>query len=116
MLKIRLTRTGKKNQPLYRIVVIEHWRKPKGKYIEMLGAYNPRNKAISLKKERILYWLEHGAQTSPTLHNLLVDHKIIKKPKRKATTNRKKKKEEARQAVDKKSEADKIETKVGSKD
>jgi len=107
---------GKKNQPHYRIVVIEHWRKPKGKYIEMLGSYNPRHKAISLGKERILYWLEHGAQTSPTVHNLLVDHKIIKKPKRKATTNSKKKKEEAKQAVDKKSEADKIRTKVEPKD
>lgn len=108
MLKIRLTRIGKKNQPHYRIVVIEHWRKPKGKYVEMLGVYNPRNKTISLKKERILYWLGHGAQCSPTVHNLLVSHKIIKGPKRKATTNRK--------AVDKKNEADRIETKVGFKD
>lgn len=109
MLKIRLTRTGKKNQPHYRIVVIEHWRKPKGRYIEMLGHYNPRTKKISLKKERILYWLGVGAQTSPTAHNLLVDNKIIKSPKRKASTIKKK-------SIDKEKKQDKIETKVESKD
>jgi len=101
MLKIRLTRTGKKNQPHYRVVVIEHWRKPKGKYIEMLGAYNPRNKAISLKNERILYWLGIGAKCSATVHNLLVSNKIIKGPKIKASATAK---------VDKKTKTDKIRT------
>lgn len=111
MLKIRLTRTGKRNQPHYRIVVAEHWRKVKGKYIEMLGFYNPRNKEIKLEKKRIKYWLSVGAQKSPTVHNLLVDNKIIQAPKVKASTKKKPKKKE--ENLDKKPEKDKIETKVG---
>lgn len=110
MLKIRLTRTGKRNQPHYRIVVAEHWRAVKGKYIEMLGFYNPRSKEISLKKKRIQYWLSVGAQTSPTIHNLLVDNKIIKKSKIKASTKKRPKKKE--EPVDKKEKKDKIKTKV----
>ena len=107
MLKIRLTRTGKRNQPHYRIVVIEHWRKPKGKYLEMLGYYHPRSKEISLKKERILYWLSVGAKCSPTVHNLLVSNKIIKGLKIKASKTKK---------VDKKEQSARIETKVEAKD
>lgn len=107
MLKIRLTRRGKKNQPYFRIVVIEHWRQSKGKYIEMLGHYNPRSKEISLKKDRILYWLGNGAKCSPTVHNLLVSNKIIKGPKIKASKVKK---------VDKKEKTAKIETKVEPKD
>jgi len=104
MLKIRLTRTGKKNQPHYRIVVIESWRAVKGKHIEILGHYDPRTKEIVLKKDRIKHWLSIGAQTSPTVHNLLVKNKIIKASKIKATRTRKK--------IDKKEKQDKIEKKV----
>ncbi|MFH1392385.1 MAG: 30S ribosomal protein S16 [bacterium] len=111
MLKIRFTRTGKKNQPHYRIVVIEHWRKPKGKCIETLGSYNPRSKEAPLKKERILYWLSVGAKCSPTVHNLLISQKIIKGSKQKASTAKK----QQEKPIDKKTKDDKIETKVETK-
>lgn len=84
MLKIRLQRIGKKNQPSYRVVLVEHTFRPQGKYIEDLGSYNPKSKQKQFNKERILYWISKGAQVSPTMHNFLVDEKIIDKAKVKA--------------------------------
>ncbi|MFZ5559746.1 MAG: 30S ribosomal protein S16 [Patescibacteria group bacterium] len=81
MLKIRLQKIGKKNSPSYRVALVEHTTSPQGKFIELLGTYNPRLKKKSFKKERIEYWLSQGAQPSPTVHNLLVDEKIIEKEK-----------------------------------
>ncbi len=90
MLVIRLQRVGKKNQPSYRVVLAEKTAPVKGKFIEILGNYNPRMKTSAFKKERILYWISKGAQASPTVHNLLVSGKIIDSPKVKAWTPRKK--------------------------
>lgn len=81
MLKIRLQRIGKKNAPSYRIALVEHTTSPQGKFIELLGTYNPRLKTKNFKKERIEHWLSQGAQPSPTVHNLLVDEKIIDREK-----------------------------------
>ncbi|MDO8558064.1 MAG: 30S ribosomal protein S16 [bacterium] len=81
MLTIRFQRTGKRNQPHFRIVLIEHSRKVKGEYKELLGSYNPRSKETSLKKERILYWVGKGVKASPTVHNMLVSQGIISGPK-----------------------------------
>ena len=93
MLTIRLIRTGKKNAPSFRIVVIEKTAPPKGgKFLEILGNYNPRSKEADLKKERIKYWLSQGVQTSETAHNLLVKEGIIKGPKIKKKIKFKKKK------------------------
>ena len=104
MLIIRLTRTGKKNAPSFRIVVIEKTAPPKsGKFLESLGNYNPRlpakggsasgGKELNLKKERIKYWLSQGVQTSAAVHNLLVNQGIIKGPKIKKKIRIKKNKE-----------------------
>lgn len=92
MLSIRLSRTGKKKQPSYRVIVTEKSRDPWGKYLEILGVYNPRTnpRTIDFKNDRIKYWLEKGAQPSPTVHNLLVDAKIIEAEKVKATSPKKK--------------------------
>jgi len=90
MLVIRLQRVGKKNQPSFRVVLAEKTAPVKGKFIEILGNYNPRLKTKALEKERILYWLSKGAQASPTVHNLLVNEKVIDKPKVKAWIPRKK--------------------------
>jgi len=81
MLKIRLQKIGKKNSPSYRVVLVEHTTSPQGKFIELLGTYNPRMKKKNFNKERIEYWLSQGAQPSPTVHNLLVDEKIIEREK-----------------------------------
>jgi len=91
MLIIRLQRTGKRNQPFFRIVVTEKKSPPKGKYIEKVGSLDPRTKRVTLKVERIKYWLENGAQTSDTVWNLLVKKGIIKGRKRKIKITPKKK-------------------------
>ena len=78
MLTIRLSRKGKKNQPFFRVVVIDKRRSTKGgRSVEDLGYVNPLTKKISLNKERIQYWLKNGAQPSDTIHNLLVKEKVI---------------------------------------
>jgi small subunit ribosomal protein S16 len=78
MLVIRLQRTGRKNQPSYRVIVSPKGRGgPKGKPVEYLGWFNPLKKTLEFKKERILYWLSQGAKTSATLHNLLIKLGII---------------------------------------
>ena len=81
MLKIRLIRIGKKNAAVFRVVLTEKTAPPKGKFLEVLGNYNPRLKTIKLKPERILYWLGKGAKASDTVHNLLVKQGVIKGPK-----------------------------------
>src|SRR3989338_10306924 len=81
MLKIRLSRIGKKGQAYFRVVVVEHTKKPKGEYLELLGTYNPHEKVLKVKKDRLEYWVSKGAQTSPTVNNLLVNYKIWDKPK-----------------------------------
>ncbi|MEK7121893.1 MAG: 30S ribosomal protein S16 [Patescibacteria group bacterium] len=81
MLKIRLSRIGKRGQAYFRVVVVEHTKKPKGEYLELLGTYNPHEKVLNVKKDRIDYWVSKGAQASPTVNNLLVNYKIWDKPK-----------------------------------
>lgn len=94
MLRIRLTRRGKRNRPFFRIVVAEARAPIKGRFIEVLGGLDPLGKKVSLKEERIKYWLSCGAKPSDTVHNLLVGHKIIAGPKIKKFAHRKKKGEE----------------------
>ena len=76
---IRLARRGKKNKPFYRVVVSEKARDLFGTVLETLGHYNPmsKEKDVELNKERILYWLSKGVQSSPTVFNLLVANKIL---------------------------------------
>lgn len=82
MLTIRLTRKGKKNQPFFRIVVVDKKNSSKGgRAVEDLGYKNPLTKKISINKERVLYWIKNGAQPSATIHNLLVSEKIIESKK-----------------------------------
>ncbi|MDD5433270.1 MAG: 30S ribosomal protein S16 [Candidatus Pacebacteria bacterium] len=93
MLTIRYLRTGKKNQPFYRVVVTDKKNPPRGgRFLEILGFINPFTKEKQLNADRIKYWLSVGAKTSDTVHNLLVQEKVIegvkinvrKKPKKKA--------------------------------
>lgn len=91
MLKIRLSRIGKKNQCEYRVVLIQHLRSAKGKAIEVLGYYNPRKKVKQFEQDRIKYWINKGAKLTPTVHNLLVSAKIISLPKIKIKIKKEKK-------------------------
>jgi len=81
MLMIRLQRTGKKGQAYFRVVILEHTSRVKGKYLELLGSYNPHQKEFNVKKDRIEHWVSQGAQVSPTVNNLLVNYKVWDKPK-----------------------------------
>jgi len=96
MLKIRLQRTGRINDPSFRAVLTDSKNATKsGKFIEILGTYNPKAGEVILKGDRIKYWLSQGAQASGTMHNFLVQNKIVegkKKnvlPKKKPTVKRK---------------------------
>ncbi|MCW9054608.1 MAG: 30S ribosomal protein S16 [Candidatus Pacebacteria bacterium] len=78
MLKIRLARIGRKNDPSFRVVVTESTRGPKsGKYIEVLGNYNPKMDSVVIDGERAKHWISAGAQVSDTVHNLLVGQGVI---------------------------------------
>lgn len=70
---IKLYRIGKKNQPIYRIVVSNKRYKANGKYIEEIGQYNPLKEPalLVIKKERLDYWLANGAQPSEGIKKLL---------------------------------------------
>ena len=82
MLVMRLQRVGRKNDPSFRVIVTEKERAAKaGRFIELVGFYNPRTKNSDLKAERIGYWLSQGVQPSGTIHNLLVSKNIIQAPK-----------------------------------
>jgi small subunit ribosomal protein S16 len=73
LLRIRFTRTGKKQQPSFRIVVAEHSNPVKGKFTEILGHYKPASadKECVFNKERILYWISVGAKPSDSVASLL---------------------------------------------
>lgn len=92
MLTIRLRRAGKRHQPAYRVVITEHTAPIQGKFLEVVGTYNPRARHFAVKEDRILHWLEHGAQPSERMAKLLVSsgikHRLLalpdydRKPKR----------------------------------
>jgi small subunit ribosomal protein S16 len=73
---IRLSRTGARKQPQYRVVVIEKERARNGRPVEVVGTYNPRTNpaSIELKRERIDYWVSKGAKMSDRVG------KIVAKP------------------------------------
>lgn len=73
MLSIRLSRIGKKKKAFYRVVVIERTRPRDGRFIEIVGTYDPLKKPaeIKLKTERIQHWMGLGAQPSDTVRSFL---------------------------------------------
>lgn len=91
MLTIRLTRVGKKKQPSYRFIVSEKARDPWGRALELLGTYNPLTNpsTITLKKDRITYWISKGAQCSETVWNLLIDQGVVQGTKKRVNTMKK---------------------------
>mgnify|MGYP001815348167 CR=1 FL=1 len=73
MVKIRLRRTGAKKQPHYRVVVTDSRSPRDGKFIEIIGHYNPRTEppTVEIDAERALYWLSVGAQPSEAVKRML---------------------------------------------
>ena len=96
MLKIRLQRFGRKNNPAFRVVLTDSKNATKsGKFIEVLGNYDLKKNDFTVKKDAVLKRISEGAQVSDTVHNFLVSQGIIegqKKnalPKKSKTTKRK---------------------------
>ena len=77
MLVLKLQRIGKKHQAHFRLIVGEKHTKLNGRQLEYLGWYNPNTNQMEFKKERVLHWLNHGAQKTDTVHNLLLAAGII---------------------------------------
>ena len=79
--KLRLTRLGKTKQPTYRIVAIDSRTKRDGKYIELIGTYNPLTQPnqVKINEKVALKWLGEGAIPSDTVRNLFKQAGIMKK-------------------------------------
>jgi small subunit ribosomal protein S16 len=71
--RLRLMRMGKKKQPTYRIVASDARSPRDGRFIEIVGAYDPRHEpsVIDVNNERAVHWLRHGAQPSERVRKLL---------------------------------------------
>ncbi|HZS45191.1 MAG TPA: 30S ribosomal protein S16 [Blastocatellia bacterium] len=82
MLAIRLTRKGAKKQPFYRVVVTEKESKRDGRFVEILGHYDPIQTPaiIKLDTERINYWIGRGAQPTETVKKLLKNQTPVEQP------------------------------------
>jgi small subunit ribosomal protein S16 len=76
MLRIRLRRVGKKKQPSYRVVIAESTAPRDGKFVEVIGFYNPRTEpeTFQLHEDRALHWLSVGAQPSEPVARLFNTH------------------------------------------
>ncbi|QQR82678.1 30S ribosomal protein S16 [Candidatus Campbellbacteria bacterium] len=85
MLKIRLQRVGRKNDPSFRVVVLEATQGPKaGKHIDQIGFYNAVTKQKTLDTAKATYWMSKGAQPSDTVYNMLVTAGAIEGKKKNA--------------------------------
>jgi len=81
MVKIRLTRIGRTHDAFFRIIVADSRRARDGKFIEIIGRYQPtmKDNQIMVEEERALYWLHNGAQPSETVRSILRKQGIMKK-------------------------------------
>ena len=79
MVTIRLARIGKKKRPFYRIVVTEKTRPRNGRFVEIVGTYDPLKDPAEVKlvEDRIKYWLGCGAQPSDTVRSFLRNQKLV---------------------------------------
>ena len=94
MLKMRLQRVGRKHEPTFRVVLTDSRNSTKsGRFLEVLGSYDSRGKrgAQGLNKERIVYLISKGAQTTGSIHNLLIKNAIITGKKIDVSSKKKKK-------------------------
>ncbi len=81
MVRIRLTRMGKRNRPFYRIVVVDQKKRRDGAYIESLGYYDPVKDPAEMKVnvERAVEWILKGAQPSKTVRDIFRKFGVMKK-------------------------------------
>lgn len=90
--KIRLRRMGSKKKPFYRIVVADSRSPRDGRFIEILGNYDPKlsKDKITLNEESALSWLHNGAQPSDTVRNLFSREGLMKQYHEEKLANKKK--------------------------
>lgn len=93
MLTLRFSRTGKRQQAYFRLIVLDKAKDPWGTFLENLGNYNPRSKKLEINAERVKFWLSKGAIPSATVHNLLISQKIIEGKKTRVSRLSKKRKD-----------------------
>lgn len=87
MLKIRLTRKGKKGQAYFRVVVLDSTKKRESYVVDDLGSYNPHTKdAMNIDAEKAKTWMKNGAQPTETVSQYFVKLGILKKSKRTGST------------------------------
>ena len=81
MVKIRLQRQGKKRAPFYHIVVADSRSPRDGKFLEAVGTYDPIKKdcPVTVKEDRVLYWMNHGAVPTDTVRSIFSKQGIMKK-------------------------------------
>lgn len=79
--KLRLRRMGKKKQPIYKVIAADSRAPRDGKFLEIIGLYNPLTDPaiVDIKEDRALYWLGVGAQPTETVKNLLSKKGILLK-------------------------------------
>jgi len=78
MLMMRLQRVGRKNDPSFRIVVVDKRTGPKSnKNIAILGSYNPKMGVVTIDKTEAAAWLSKGVQPSDTVYNILVAQQVV---------------------------------------
>jgi len=99
MVSLRFQRIGRKKEAHFRLIAQDKTKDPHDKSLEILGFRNPRSKETELKTDRIKYWLSVGAVTTPSVHNLLVDQKIIEGDKIKTVKISKKRGEKIAEAA-----------------
>jgi small subunit ribosomal protein S16 len=77
---MRLSRIGSKKRPYYRIVVIDKRRARNGRFLEVLGQYNPISNPVQMEvnAERAQYWLSKGAEPSETVRSILRKKELVK--------------------------------------
>jgi len=110
MVKIRMSRVGRKNLPLYRVVVVDSREQRDGRYLEHLGNYDPSvadpAKKLSLDVERYRFWIGRGARPSEAFARLCGHTKVLEQvaaePAKAAEPRKKKKKAKKRKPAAKK--------------
>ena len=100
MLKIKLSRIGKKKHPIYRLIVSEVGRDPYGKNLEILGSYDPHTKALQVEADRVKHWIGNGAQMTDTVNNLFVGKGIVEGKKVNVSALGKKAKDAAKKVAE----------------
>jgi small subunit ribosomal protein S16 len=71
MVKIRLARHGKRNDPFYRIVAIESSKRREGKPLDIIGFWHPKKDTKEIDKKKYAYWVDNGAQVSQAVLELI---------------------------------------------